>query len=97
MSDAIEDLVKTNNKSMEPGAAVATELLSNTVRIDNTEILFKFPSVGDIVISTPRKKVTIIDPYLKFPGFGRLIEVNPLDLLVVVRLLTKRSYQYLGN
>ena len=75
VSDNIMSLIDVANSQIGPGAAIATNLGNgkNTVRVDYTEAVFKFESIAEqIKLRVPYKKLTSVDPHLKFPGYWSL-------------------------
>ena len=74
-SDDIKSLIELVNSQMGPGAAIAMDLGDhrNTVRVDYTEAVFKCESIAEpIKFRVPYKKLTSVDPHLKFPGYWSL-------------------------
>ena len=75
VSDDSASLLEIANSEMGPGAAIATDLGNrlNTVRLDYTKAVFKFESIDDLIkLRVPYKKLTSVDPDLKFPGYWSL-------------------------
>lgn len=69
------DMIEMVNSEVGPGAEIATDLGNgrNTMRVDYTEALFKFECIAEqIKLSVPYKKLTSVDPHLKFPGYWSL-------------------------
>lgn len=75
VSEVVASLVDDVNSRMGPGAAIATDLGNgrNTVRVDYTEAVLKCATVKEqIKFRVPYKKLTTVDPHLKFPGYWSL-------------------------
>ena len=75
VSDDSASLIEIANSELGPGAAIATDLGNRlcTVRQDYTEAVFKFESIDDVIkLRVPYKKLTSVDPDLKFPGYWSL-------------------------
>lgn len=97
-SECIKSLIDDVNSQMGPGAAIATDLGNgrNTVRVDHTEAVFKCESIAEqINFMVPYKKLTSVDPHMKFPGYWSLDRARAAGFIGGNEVSDETKYEYI--